>query len=360
MPHHTEQQVQEAKRASPLRRADDRSAAPVRSLERYPELGRRDPADGPANRDGQDRASSVPGLFGRYRVVRELGNGGLGFVYLAEDRRLQRRVALRLLSQKKSLSPAQRRRLRRAMGAASRLDHRGICNLYAAGELDRAPYFAMRYVDGETLAARLAREREEELSSPSGSAAFREWHRLTVALAFFEKLADALHFAHERGLVHGDVKPGNIMIDERGRPVVLALGLAYAAENGDLTPYLAPEQLTRGGDGVDARTDVYALAVTLYETLALRRPFEADSRESLRRQILHDTPVSLRQHGVQVPRDLEIVLAKALEKEPSQRFATAADFASELRHLRYHEHIHTRPPGFVRRLRHWMQHNGTP
>jgi WD40 repeat protein len=305
------------------------------------------------------RPAPPPGLaLGPYRILGEIGRGGQAQVYLAEDTRLGRKVALKVLSAWFAGSPATLRRFEREAIALSRLDHPNICAVYEAGELDGVPFIAMRHVEGETLAARIAAAPRE---APPDRA---EMVRL---LTLVERAARALHFAHENGLVHRDVKPTNIMVTRDGEPMLLDFGLARAGgeesqvltRTGDLmgTPaYIPPEQLT-GRAPIDRRADVYALGVTLYQCLTLELPFEASSREALYRKVVGEPPGDPRRANPRVPRDLKVVIETALEKRPERRYPTALAFAEDLRRVRDHEPIHARPAGPVLRARKWVERN---
>jgi serine/threonine protein kinase len=347
---------------------------------------------------------SVPGepsprRLATYRLVRELGRGGMGVVYLAEDERLRRRAAVKILSPVFASSEAIRQRFRREATVASRLDHPGICTVYEAGEDDGVPFIAMRFVEGETLEQWIHRSRAssglspEEPGSritrlpptegegaaaaapapgradrgadarPAGAASPAEVHRV---LHLVERAARALHAAHEAGLIHRDIKPGNIMVTPRGDPVLLDFGLARDEEGMGLsltqtgalmgTPaYMSPEQIAAQRIRLDRRTDVYSLGVTLYEALTLRLPFRAATRDSLYQKILATDPENPRALNPNVTPDLRVVLDKTMEKDRERRYATAEEFAEELRRIREDEPILARPPGRVVRVRRWTR-----
>jgi WD40 repeat protein len=296
---------------------------------------------------------------GPYRLLRRLGQGGQGVVHLAEHEQLGRRVALKVLAGMSGLSAARVARLRREAQALARLDHPGICAIYEAALEGDQPYLAMRYVEGETLAALLARAREQPgRELPPHGESLAKW------LAFFELAAQALHAAHAVGLVHRDVKPGNLMRGTGGEPVLLDFGLARDRDSSALSltqsgelfgtlPYMAPELLAGGADP-DPRADVYALGVTLYETVTLRRPFDAATPEALRRQIESGDALAPGSLNPWLPRSLELVLATALERDPARRYPTAAAFADELRRVRLAEPVLARPQGLALRLRRWV------
>ena len=331
---------------------DDRRACQIRPVEDYqrmfPGYEERIAREHGVLMDGEPVALqpgaplAVPGDVGPYRLVRELGRGGQCVVYLAEDRRLgDRQVALKVLSGLGAFSEPLRTRFLREAAHCARLDHPAICAVYEVGEERGIQYIAMRYVSGETVADRLRRAREGE-----------PWPWEVVA-ELFEKVARALHLAHERGLLHRDIKPGNIIVDEQGEPVLLDFGLALdlavnhhtLTETGQLlgTPaYMSPEQIALRRKEIDRRSDLYSMGVTLYECLTLCRPFDAESREVLYRKILEEEPPIPRKDSPPLPRDLWTILGRCLEKDPERRFTGCLELAEELARVRRHEPIRTR------------------
>jgi WD40 repeat protein/serine/threonine protein kinase len=342
------------------------------------------------NGDGEPPVAGVRKV-GPYRVLRELGRGSQGQVYLAEDTRLSRRVALKVLSTSFAPSASVVHRFQREAAAASKLDHPGICSVYEAGTADGVPYIAMRHVEGETLAKQIASSREKAAtaadtiaggsldatgapdssgdSSTTGSGtppSSRE--EILGAVHLVERAARALHAAHEAGLIHRDIKPGNIMVTPEGDPVILDFGLARDVDSelqtithsGDLvgTPaYMSPEQLLAQRIPLDRRTDIYSLGVTLYERLTLQRPFDAPTRDGLYQKILTGNAPDPRRLNSHIPRDLKVVLETALERDRGRRYKTAFDFAEDLRRVRSYEPIRARPAGPLLRFRRWTQRN---
>lgn len=319
--------------------------------------------------------------IGPFAVLRELGRGGQGAVYLAVDTRVDRKVALKVLHGMALASPVQLERFRREALVTARLDTPGVCTVYETGLDELTPYIAMRYVQGRSLAevlhaAHESRERgapsprsDEAASSASlpcgpGTAA-----EVADVVAFLERAARNLHELHEAGVVHRDIKPGNIMVAEDGQPVVLDFGLARAFEDeelvsltgsGDLfgTPvYMAPEQVAAARTLVDRRADVYALGVTLYECLTLELPFEGHTREALYRAILAHEPVDPRRLNARVGDDLAVVVATALDKDRERRYQTALALAEDLRRVREGRPIRARRAGLLRRVGQWCRLN---
>jgi hypothetical protein len=306
--------------------------------------------------------------LGPYRLQRMLGRGGQGQVYLAEDTRRLQQVALKLLTPSLNVSEDTLRRFRREAEIASRLDHPGMCCVYDAGEVRGIHYIAMRYIDGESLAAKIrfaverSRARQDALpstlllppacSSQNGSAAGKSSQcsaaraEIDRVVELIEDVAKTLHALHEAGLIHRDVKPSNIMVTPSGAPVLLDFGLALSVElaQGCLTgpgdvlgtpPYMPPEQLQPDQGRLDRRSDVYSLAVTLYECLTLSLPFEAPTREALRRKILEDEPPDPRLKNPLVTAEVSQVLGTALRKDRERRHPTALAFADDLRRARH-------------------------
>lgn len=342
-----------------------------------------DDGRGDGKDDGQDDGKVPARLqrFGEYELVRELGRGGMGIVYLARQRRgdQERLVALKVVLDRGAFSTQARERLRREGAAAFRLDHPGICQGLDLGEVEGTPYLTMRYVPGATLAQRIAEARAAgaplalptEVISDSGhttsSATVGVGGFVRAAVALVEQVARALHVAHEAGFVHRDVKPGNIMVTPEGQAVLLDFGLVRDEESDPGltltgqpigTPaYMSPEQIEANGRRIDRTTDVYSLGVTLYELLALRQPFAGGTREALFRDILARRPEDVRKYAPSVSRDLSVVLAVAMDPDPLRRYATALDFAEDLRRARLDQPILARPASVARRLQLWCRRN---
>ena len=321
------------------------------------DAARRLPAEaGEADRETLFEAPP-PARFGGYRILREIGRGGMGIVYEAVQEPLGRRVALKILPDSRLGNPTDLARFRRESETASRLEHPNICAVYDAGIAQGRPFLAMRYVEGQTLAAALSSAREEEGREDS--------RVLHDTLALVETLARALHAAHEAGVVHRDVKPGNVMISKAGEPLLLDFGLALDIESGsDLTrtgqvpgtpSYMAPEQISGRREECDRQTDVYALGAVLYECLTLAPPFEAPTLQALCHSILTREPEDPRRKNPAVTRDLAAVVSAALEKDRGRRYRTALALAEDLCALREGRAISVRPIRALGRLARWAR-----
>jgi serine/threonine protein kinase/tetratricopeptide (TPR) repeat protein len=274
----------------------------------------------------------APDTIGRYRVLRQLGAGGMGEVYLGEDPGLKRRVAIKMLPAASAGNETADARLVREAQAAATLDHPNVCAIYEVGEHGGQHFIAMQYVEGETLADRLAR----------GPLPVSE------ALRTAEQIADALSEAHAHGIVHRDIKPGNIMLAARGPAKVLDFGLAKqlpladtSAADADTiqglttvgavvgtTAYMSPEQLR--GEEPDARTDVFSLGCVVQEMLGGRHPFAQPSTAATIAAILNEPPLPLPNH---VPQELQRILRKCLDKDRERRYGSARDLLIDLRNL---------------------------
>jgi WD40 repeat protein len=297
-------------------------------------------------------AQVEPRVIGGYQLRRRLGAGGMGIVYEAEQANTGRLVALKLVRPELLESATARARFHREVELAASLTHPNICTVYEAGDVDGQPFLALQLVSGESLSKRIA-------AAPLPVA---------TAIAIAEKLALALHAAHEAGLVHRDMKPANVILRPDGEPVLVDFGLARALDqeqsgltlSGEVvgTPaYLAPEQIEPRRGAIDRRTDVYALGVTLHELLTGKLPFTAPTRDALYRRILAGD--RSRDSWVQsdVSRDLRAIVETALDHEPRRRYATALELAQDLGRLRRHEPVRARRAGPALRLLRWSQRN---
>ena len=305
---------------------------------------------------------------GRFILGRSLGAGGQGAVYEAEDPTLGRRVAIKLLTGLGDQSTDVLRRFRREAEVSSRLEHPNICTVHEASLDGQIPYIVMRLVDGETLGAKIARARRKADGPPDPvlPVPVDRPEDVRAVLRYFASVADALDAAHRVGVTHRDVKPGNLMVQPDGSPMILDFGLASAVEasapaitmTGDVfgTPaYMAPEQIEVGEVRPGPTTDVHALAVCLFQTLTLTLPFAGHSRESLFREILTREPIDPLRLRPDLPRDLGVVLAKAMQKDPRHRYPSATAFAEDLRAVAELRPISARPTPPLVRLARWCR-----
>jgi WD40 repeat protein len=300
--------------------------------------------------------AAVPlGALGGYELLEELGQGGMGRVYKARQRGLGRLVALKVLRLGGPGAEADRVRFRTEAEAAARLDHPHIVPVYEVGEHDGQPYLAERYVAGGPLSRHLGR--------------FRDDPRAAAGLA--ATLARAVHHAHERGVLHRDLKPGNVLLEWQAGPAappvphVGDFGLARLLDQdsaltrtGDLvgTPsYMAPEQAGGGGAAITTATDVYGLGAILYALLTGRPPFAGPTVLETLEQVKGREPVPPRRRNPMVDRDLETVCLKCLQKEPRRRYASALALAEDLESWLGHRPIAARPAAPRERLAKWVR-----
>lgn len=301
--------------------------------------------------------------LGDFKLVRRIGEGGMGTVYLARQLSLPRDVAIKVLPPASAGRRGRLERFDREARAPARLDHPGIVKILEAHQDGELRWYAMEYVPGRTLDDLLQEQKDRHSASTGGSPALdRGWFRRVAEL--IAALADALDHAHQRGIVHRDVKPHNVLLDADGQPKLLDFGLALDRTDetitldGDLvgTPhYMSPEQVTGKRDEVGAPSDLFALGIVLYELLALRRPFDGPNRDQVLEAIATAAPPSIRRAQSKVPRDLETICLRALERKPEHRYASAADFARDLRHFLSFEAIEASPPPFTRKLLFWSR-----
>ena len=274
--------------------------------------------------------------LGRYKILSQLGVGGMGEVYLAQDTKLNRKVAIKLLPANSLESESANRRLLREAQSAARLDHPNICAIHEVSEEDGRNFICMQYVEGETLEARMKRHPLE----------------LSESLAIAIQVADALVEAHAGGTIHRDIKPSNIMVTARGAVKVMDFGLAKQIKHDDVVqseaeteallstpgsligtlPYMSPEQVR--GEVLDGRSDVFSFGVVLYEMISGQQPFASKSSAATASNILTLEPAPLARFAKETPAELERIVSKALHKNPDERYQTAKDLLIDLKHLR--------------------------
>src|SRR5437773_4511080 len=287
-----------------------------------------------------------------YELLNELARGGMGIVYRARQRVPPRIVALKMILPTNVSSADAMQRFRIEAEAAASLEHEGILPIYAVGEHDGAPFYSMKFAEGGTLSAKIDKYRDKA----------RE------AAALIAKLARAVAFAHEHGILHRDLKPGNVLFDSAGKPYVSDFGLAkWLQRECDLTQtlailgtpyYMAPEQAT-DSRGVTASADVYSLGAILYHLLTGRPPFAGETPMEVLHRAEKESPKPPRLTNQQVPRDLETICLKCLAKEPATRYAWSAALAEDLERWLKHQPIQAKRSGFVTQGRKWVRRNPT-
>jgi len=325
-------------------------------------------------------AAEGPSVFelGDYRIIREIGRGGMGVVYEAEQRSLGRRVALKVLPSAASMDPRQRQRFQLEAQAAALLHHEHIVPVFGIGSDRGVHFYAMQLIEGNPLtqvihdlAAKSSIEHRPgtdgdrtQPAKPSGPSSWTR-ARWSEAARLGLQAAEALDHAHGMGVIHRDVKPSNLLIDGRGNLWVADFGLARLPQQdldltrtGDLVGtlrYMSPEQVRAESGEVGAATDVYSLGVTLYELLTLRPAFDAPNRQELIRRILDAEPARPRRINPSIPKDLETIVLKAMEKEPRARYASAGALADDLRRFLDDQPIRARRPGVIDRAVKWSR-----
>ena len=283
--------------------------------------------------------------IGDYELIEEIARGGMGVVYRARHRGLKRLVALKMILSGAMATAAERQRFLREAELAANLDHPNIVPIYEIGEHDDRPFFSMKLIEGESLSRRVSRFRDDP----------------QAAARLVSVLARAVHYAHGKGFLHCDLKPSNVLIDAQGRPYLTDFGLARRAGvdsslsiSGTIlgTPsYMAPEQATGSRAGLGPATDVYGLGAILYELLAGRAPFRAPTVMETVVQVLERDPAPPREIRPEIPRELESVCLKCLEKVPKDRYPSAEALADDLNSYLQGDGIEAAGP--LARLRRW-------
>ncbi|MFO1497892.1 MAG: protein kinase [Verrucomicrobiota bacterium] len=310
--------------------------------------------------------------FGDYELLEELARGGMGVVFRARQVSLNRLVALKMILAGQLATPALKQRFQTEAEAAARLDHPNIVPIYEIGEHDGQHYFSMKLMEGGTLAS-LCRSRRDEAQtsrSPSTRGRGSEPHHVDsykeVAL-ILEKVARAVHYAHQRGILHRDLKPTNILLDAQGGPHVSDFGLAkFTEDDSSLTmslavlgtpAYMSPEQAAGQSKGLTTAADIYSLGAILYELLTGHPPFRAETALETLRQVSEQEPVRPSAVSVAVDRDLETICLKCLSKDHQARYGSAEMLADDLERWRKGEPILARPTTSWERTRQWARRN---
>ena len=349
------------------------------------------------------------GPLGDFRIVREVGRGGMGVVYEAVQISLGRRVALKVLPFAAAMDPKQLQRFKNEAQAAAHLHHTNIVPVFGVGCERGVHYYAMQFIEGQTLAKMIAdlrlqnadlpkradRHAEEPEPRPTGEyhpapsvppseirqpqsaspptrpvAGLSTEHSIKSA-AYFRTVAnlgvqaaEALEHAHDQGVIHRDIKPANLLVDGRGNLWITDFGLAHCQSQAGLTMtgdlvgtlrYMSPEQALAKRVLIDHRTDIYSLGVTLYELLTLEPAFRGSDRQELLRQIAFEEPRSLRRLNKPIPAELETIVLKAMEKNPAERYATAQELADDLRRFLEDKPIRAKRPTLLQRAARWRR-----
>ncbi|MCI0540539.1 MAG: WD40 repeat domain-containing serine/threonine protein kinase [Verrucomicrobiales bacterium] len=312
-----------------------------------------------ANQKSQIKNSTIR-YFGDYELLEELAHGGMGVVYRVRQMSLNRVVALKMILAGQLATPGLRQRFHTEAEAAARLDHPNIVPVYEIGEHDGQHYFSMKLVEGGTLAD-VAASRKTAADLPSGESAAL----LRDAATVMGKVARAVHYAHQRGILHRDLKPTNILLDDRGEPHVTDFGLAKLAEDDSSltisatmlgTPaYMPPEQAAGRSKELTTAADIYSLGAILYELLTGRPPFRADTQVQTLRQVCEREPIQPQTLNSTVDRDLETICLKCLNKDPLRRYGSAEMLADDLDRWRNGESIHARPVSPAEKLWRWCR-----
>ncbi len=303
---------------------------------------------GPESFSEGSAGSDTDATWGPFRLHRVLGVGGTGVVFLAQEMSTATLLALKTPRPEAMLDPAARTRIQNEAEALSRLEHPNIVHIEETGEVGPVSYLAWRYVEGETLKARI--QRQHTLSPDQ-------------AVDLLGKLAAAMHHAHERGILHGELSSSNILLQAANdEPLLSDFGLAMdpslvtrGTDQTELTRYLAPEQLEGRRQDITIRTDVWALGVILYESLTGQLPFPGSNAQAVIQKVLHEFPIAPSSLRPAMDANLEAICLKCLDKQPERRYSTVTDFAHDLNAWSAGQPVQARPVGWFGRVLSWVK-----
>src|SRR6266480_847761 len=297
------------------------------------------------------QAAELLGELGGYELLEEVGRGGQGVVFRARQKSLNRTVALKVISLGQWASKAHLKRFRLEAEAAARLEHPGIVPIHEVGECDGSCYFSMKFIEGGQL----------------DEVARREPIPIRRAVELMANVARTVHYAHEHGILHRDIKPGNILLDTKGEAHLTDFGLARLVESESSvthtldvlgTPsYMAPEQAIGNNAAVSSTTDVYGLGAVLYQLLTSQPPFAGGATYETIKLLLDSEPRQPRLLNPKIDRDLSTICLKCLEKDPKRRYPSALALAEDLERWLKHEPIRARRTGVFTRGRKWVRRN---
>src|SRR5213593_1686331 len=297
------------------------------------------------------RAAERRGELGDYELLEEIGRGGQGVVFRARQKSLNRTVALKVIGLGQWASKAHLKRFRREAEAAASLEHPGIVPIHEVGERDGSCYFSMKFIEGGQL--------DEVIRRTPMS--------IRQAAELIAKVARTVHYAHDHGILHRDIKPGNILLDAKGEPHLTDFGLARLVETESTvtrtlevlgTPsYMAPEQAVGNNAAVGGATDVYGLGAVLYQLLTGQPPFAGGTTYETIKLLLDTEPRQPRLVNPKIDRDLSTICLKCLEKDPKRRYSSALALAEDLERWLKHEPIQGRRTGIFARGKKWVRRN---
>jgi len=299
--------------------------------------------------DVEPALGDLPRPFGQYELLSEIGRGGMGVVYKARQKALDRTVAIKMILASHLASPEHVRRFHVEAKAAARMQHSNIVHIHEVGQLHGHYYFAMEYVEGNSLAQRIAQSQLD----------------VDMAVRLVAAIARAVDHLHQHNIIHRDLKPSNILLDAEEHPYLTDFGLAKVFEPGSETTatgviagtpsYMAPEQAAGQSGKVGPAADIYSLGAILYELLTGRPPFREENPLDTLMQVISREPNLPRQWNPKIPRGLELICLKCLAKSPGDRYASAAAVADDLERFARGEALEVRPPNLGQRLWSWTR-----